>query len=911
VSTFLAEVAQQIKYKANEKICCVVPSGRAANELKKHFISLNPGTSILPRISTFNVLVDELVNTYSPNKLFIELALYQAYRAKTSDEKPSNFEKFQLWGNSLLQDFNEVIRQLQNPAEVFKNLAEYKDIEYWSHNQENQGEIQQKFNRFWKDIPSIFEYFSEILANKNWATAAMQQAQLATNFNQLNTNSETVYFIGFNAFSKAEEQIVEHFIQNGGKAFWDVSNLFSKHQNNEAYKFIAPYKEKVGHVFIEHKALEENKDISIHNTPLELGQVYIACEILKNLSTEELSQTLLVLPKESNLQALLNALPENVSQLNITMGLSIEQNPFYPILKNILQLYSQLKNEFVDTVLLKNTLSVFKPYFQEIANSTIFQLETPSITNVLAKELINDLPSTFDFLKNINEESASSNLIGKLPSIINLLQCIAKGSKQSSFTHIKSAIIKTKNSLINIINALEEELSIAQTTDLILNSIKQEQVDIIGDPGLGLQIMGMLETRALDYKRIIFLDTNEGAMPPKITENSLIPFDLKKYYGLNLPDHKQAIFAYYFMRLLNRASDIHLIHNNLSEGLTSGEMSRYIRSLKFMAAKFKSVWNIKTNSWASALQKNDGKENSILFTEEQKHQFLKNQGSKISASGLNSWFTCKRDFYNTYLLGLKEPKKTGIDAATYGRIIHKALEDGFSYILSEKDAYLGTSSYSEIEKRTLAALPAAFAKYATFLPDLNSGEAKLKHDIAAEQLKSFLAIDKARIAEAEKKGIKVQLLSLEQEATQQIGEITYDGSTYPIRILGYMDRVEKHQDHIKVIDYKTGKVTPQDLAIKDFELIYKSEKMDGKARQLLFYGALFNNPSNLPISSNIYSFVNITAGLLGLNQKNNTVMITPDLSKQIKQEVIETIQDILNTKVVEHNTKATYCKFCD
>ena len=911
MSTFLAEVAQQIKYNPNEKICCVVPSGRAANELKKHLITLNPGTSILPKIATFNVLVDEYVSTYSTNKLFIEHALYQAYKAKTSDEKPSNFEHFQLWGNSLLQDFNEVVRQLQNPAEVFKNLADYKDIEHWSHAQEYQGEIQLKFNKFWSDIPIIFEQFAIILKEKNWATAAMQQADLAKNFTALNSTSEKVYFIGFNAFSKAEEEIVEHFIALGGKAFWDVSSIFSQHKNNEAYKFIAPYKGKEGHIFVEHNALEQEKNLTIHNTPLELGQVFIAADILRNLSAEELSQTVLILPKEVNLQALLNALPDNVKLLNITMGLSLEQNPFFPILKNILTLYTQLAKEVVESQLIKNTLTVFKVAHPSIATSTIFSIESPTIEQSLVKQAFEDLPITFDFFKGISDKSKSLDLIKTLPQITSLLQCLAKGSKQSAYTHIKSAIAKTQNTLLNIIDALEEELSLNQTTDLIINNIKQEQIDIIGDPGLGLQIMGMLETRALDYKRIIFLDTNEGAMPPKITENSLIPFDLKKYYNLNLPDHKQAIFAYYFMRLLNRSTDIHLIHNNLSEGLTSGEMSRYIRSLKFIATKFKSAWTINTNSWAKSIQNQNTEEKVISFTNEQKHLFLKSSANKISASALNSWFTCKRNFYNNYLLNIKEPSKTGIDAATFGEIIHKALEVGFKHIIDEQGGILKTTNYPQIEMKTLAALPAAFEEFAPFLPNTNTGEAKLKMDIAKEQLKSFLTIDKTRIANAEKAGVPVQLLSLEQKDTKQIGEITYDGITYPIGIVGFMDRVEKHQDHIKIIDYKTGKVVPQDLLIKNPESIYRSEKMNGKARQLLFYGALFNNAHNLPISSNIYSFVNMKSGLLFLNEKGKEILVTKNLSNDVSQEIIATIEDILSTETIEHNPKAKYCAFCD
>ena len=909
MQTFLSEVAKQINPKQAEVITCVVPSSRAANELKKQFAAKANNTTFLPRIVTFSSFVDSLVNTYVPHKIFLEFALYSAYKACTKDHTSTDFENFQTWGNSLLQDFNEVIRQLQNPQVVFKNLAEFKEIEHWSHSieEKEQGDLQQKFNRFWEDIPAIFTHFNATLSKNAWATAAMQQADLATNFTSYVKENEQVNFIGFNAISKAEAKIIEHYLNQGGKAFWDSSDLISANPKNEAYKFIGKQKGEQN-IIINYQAIADQKELTIHSTSLGLGQVFVATQLIENLSDEELNKTLVILPDENKLQALLNALPNNVKALNITMGLSIENNVYYPTLKNLLQLIQELHSASVSSNTLKNSLSFFDT-IAEVKKSKAFAIESPIVNPKDLQAIYSDLPFQFDFLKSISE---TSDVLAEVKELITLLDFANIKNKSNQKEQIKSALLKALNSLQIIISLLPEKLNAKQVIDLILSAIKQEQTDILGDPGIGLQIMGMLETRALDFERIILLDCNEGAMPPKINDLSLIPFDLKKYFGLSLPEDKQAIYAYYFMRILSRAKTVHFTHNNLSEGVNAGEQSRYLRFLSYFHKNNTTNWLLNKKVWSNPQSKTNESQIATTFTNEQKQFFLETRGSKISASALNTWATCPLDFFNTYILNLREEDKKEIDSALYGTILHDVLEHGYTTILTKNNGVLTTEDFLDIERNCKAIFEQTFKKNTPFISDYTSGDAKLKYELAFEQLIEFLKEDKKRISSLNKAGKTVKIIGLEKKYTTAIGSVTLNGKDFPIDLHGIIDRIEQHDDVIHIIDYKSGKAEKSKLSISQKADLAFSSKIDGKLRQLLSYLVLFDNTKQLKLSAHIISFVKLKSGLLSVNTSKTPVMtFSPSDVETLKAEIVDYIQEIVNTEELVHQGGMfSYCNFC-
>lgn len=926
MSTFLTKTAQHLiqTYGNSLSDCCVVlPNKRAGLFLKQQLSKLIDKPIWLPPIIGAEDLIEDLSNTEIIDNLTQLFELYEVYTK--IEKQPESFEEFSKWGQILLHDFNEIDRYLIPTEPFFKTINDVRAIEVWNLGEHELSTIQQNYLAFWKQMGALYDGFHQHLSANNKAyqgkafrIVAEKMLENPTVYIEQNIKWNKVIFVGFNALTIAEETIISELKkQNKAEILWDADEYYLNDSLQESGMFLREFKKKeifTPFNWVTDKFKTEQKNIHIVGIPQSIGQAKYLTTIFKEINSENnYKDTSVVLAEESLLVPVLESIPSEISSINVTMGYPIKNAP----LSNFFEIY-------FNTLLNANRFgkSTQLTYHYKDLNKL---LQLPLAQIVFGEEnckkvLAHIIQHNWVFINKEKLDVINNMLPFQLFPIYTLEQtlnnCLAfieKGKNHYSeiITTNGSAKLELEylfhfSKLFNQIKLLSSKYQVIEGVKTFINIYRQLlsnlTIELYGEPLQGLQVMGMLETRNIDFKNVILLSTNEGILPSGKTFNSFIPFDIKRAF--NLPTHieKDAVYAYHFYRLVQNAENIYILYNTETNEFGSGEKSRFVTQIENELVDFPNI-TISDKIITYPTVTKGFEQYKIEKSEQVLAKITAFFKRGVSPSALNTFMNCPLDFYYKYVLRINEVDEVEetVEVSTFGTVIHNVLETLYKPFLVNK-LVLTAADVEKMQGQVEELTTAAFIAEKFSANDLKSGKNLITFNIALDYINSFLK-NEIRFLNTEKPQLLIK--QLEKEFRYQL-----DFNQTSVLLKGKADRIDSFGNKVRILDYKTGSVEPRDLSIKVMEDVLDKQK----AFQVLFYAYLYSKENDVSNTA-------LNSGIVALKKKSDIYLpftlakedsITPENLVDFEKILLQLLDGMMDTSVpFEHNKKAKYCLYCN
>lgn len=785
------------------------------------------------------VSISELFRSLSPwevgDPVKLVCELYKIFRRET--QSTETLDDFYFWGEMLISDFDDADKNKVDTDELFSNLQDLRNImdDYTFIDDEQEEAIRQFFQNFsierrtalkerfislWDVLGNIYKGFRESLASQNIAYEGMMYRHVIEHLDVDKLPYEKYVFVGFNVLNKVEHTLFTQ-LKDAGKAvfYWDYDEFYMKENRqavtHEAGEFIrrnlrdfpSPLS---GELF---KNLSKPKEVHYIASSTENAQArYLPQWIRNNLTTPE-KETAVVLCNEALLQPVLHSLPAEVKHVNITMGFPLSQTPVYSFLIALLELHTHGFNFKSGRYTFQSVVTLLKhPYTRQLTGQAEL-LEKELTRNNRFYPLPGELGKDEFLTRLFTPLSGNLNLCIRLSEtlqqVAGIYQANTSGTEDTdAFNQLYRESLFKAYTTINRFRTLieEDELTVQSETfrRLLVKVLSATNIPFHGEPAIGMQVMGVLETRNLDFRHLVLLSVNEGQLPKSGGDSSFIPYNLRKAFGMTTVEHKIAVYAYYFYRLLQRAERITLMYNTSSDGLNRGEWSRFM--LQFLIEWPHPI----TRQFLEAGQSPQGtspitveKTPDVMRRMQSLFDVRANPKAKFSPSALNYYLDCPLKFYYRYVAGLSAPDEVSaeIDSATFGSIFHYAAEHIYKDLTTHgkvinKEA-LETLLRNEVKLQDY--VDTAFKKLFFNVPQNEkpeyNGVQLINSAVIARYLKQLLQND-LRYA-------PFTFIASEMEVDEPIDIQTPKG-VIKSRIGGIIDRMDSKDGTLRIVDYKTG-----------------------------------------------------------------------------------------------------------
>lgn len=785
------------------------------------------------------VSISELFRSLSPwevgDPVKLVCELYKIFRRET--QSTETLDDFYFWGEMLISDFDDADKNKVDTDKLFSNLQDLRNImdDYTFIDDEQEEAIRQFFQNFsierrtalkerfislWDVLGNIYKGFRESLASQNIAYEGMMYRHVIEHLNVDKLPYEKYVFVGFNVLNKVEHTLFTQ-LKDAGKAvfYWDYDEFYMKENRqavtHEAGEFIrrnlrdfpSPLS---GELF---KNLSKPKEVHYIASSTENAQArYLPQWIRNNLTTPE-KETAVVLCNEALLQPVLHSLPAEVKHVNITMGFPLSQTPVYSFLIALLELHTHGFNFKSGRYTFQSVVTLLKhPYTRQLTGQAEL-LEKELTRNNRFYPLPGELGKDEFLTRLFTPLSGNLNLCIRLSEtlqqVAGIYQANTSGTEDTdAFNQLYRESLFKAYTTINRFRTLieEDELTVQSETfrRLLVKVLSATNIPFHGEPAIGMQVMGVLETRNLDFRHLVLLSVNEGQLPKSGGDSSFIPYNLRKAFGMTTIEHKIAVYAYYFYRLLQRAERITLMYNTSSDGLNRGEWSRFM--LQFLIEWPHPI----TRQFLEAGQSPQGtspitveKTPDVMRRMQSLFDVRANPKAKFSPSALNYYLDCPLKFYYRYVAGLSVPDEVSaeIDSATFGSIFHYAAEHIYKDLTTHgkvinKEA-LETLLRNEVKLQDY--VDTAFKKLFFNVPQNEkpeyNGVQLINSAVIARYLKQLLQND-LRYA-------PFTFIASEMEVDEPIDIQTPKG-VIKSRIGGIIDRMDSKDGTLRIVDYKTG-----------------------------------------------------------------------------------------------------------
>ena len=865
------------------KVIIILPNKRSRIFLKQEISKIVKKTIFSPLIydiEEFMSLVSG-INKISDTELLFEF--YNIYLNQTKKDNQQTFEEFISWAKTLLRDFSEIDRELCDTNSLFDYLNAFKDLTHWS-NYEEETDLIKNYKEFWGKIKLYHNDLKAKLLNVGMGYQGLIYREACEQILSYTENRKNIkhIFIGFNALSKSESEVIQEIVNSNGEIYWDIDKALINSDYNNASLFIESYlKEwpyyKKNNIQVTSNEYKKEKNIQATGTPKNIGQVKYVGELLHSMGKDELNNTAVVLGDEKLLIPLLNSIPSNVKNINVTMGYPLKNSNVYSFFYLLINIHTKNQNSF---------------YYKSIISLVSHELISPILNNGLdLREKIRQENLIYMSKKDIIDLDKENHLIYELlfskwtnavdgiSSCLKLMDLIKKYySENPENDFINLELLYHINKIFLQINNSCEKLDYLKNINSLKIIFKElcemNTSPFSGEPVKGLQIMGMLETRLLNYKNIIVTSVNEGILPVGNNNSSFIPFEIKKANELQTFKEKDSVFAYHFYRLIKRAQNIWLIYNTEPDAMNNGEQSRFITQIEV-----EGIHSVNKNILISKTPVKQSVEPSYSKTKLVQEKLSSIVENGISASMLCLYAMDQIKFFETYILGLKEEKiEETIASSTIGNIVHDSLEIIYK-------GYVGKRlKIEDLEKMNKLVSTTVKDVIKNYMREENNN--KGKNVIIIETVKKYVE----RVIEIDRKVVEnendLRIIAVEKEFETKIK----DGSKkYKIR--GKIDRVDQVNGELRVIDYKSGKkISRRDVTIKENDEITK-EKGIYNLQLLIYMLGTEKEFKGKRIKSGIINLKNISDGViegifngetsLGSNELNNYKVLIIDLITRI------------------------------
>lgn len=868
---FLSQTAAAIlrDYSDLQNIGIILPSRRAAVFLKKELSQHITKPVWSPYINTIEDFLLQNLNWEQADQPTLVFSLYESY-VQVAHKPHESFAEFSQWAHLLLADFNEIDRYLVDAKSLFSYLADVERIKKWDLKPEGElTDFVKNYLHLWEMLPELYEAFTQKLRTTGKVYQGMAYREMALALDQkialVGEKFHKLIFVGFNALNTAEEKIFSSLYHEGlADFYWDVDNYYFEDKNQEAGSFLR--KSKLVKELIEKKDFKWKHD-SLSTTPKNIQIINVGGRHLQGMAANaavldfmeqtttpvEPQEMAVVLADEELLPVFLNNLAQDIGSLNITMGLPLHITPvagFFQLLLDMFQEfeYTQRKDRN------KNPAFHFQKW-DDLLSHPFFRTWAEDV--LLIEDLRQQIREQNRIFISANDLSHWSK--GKLKAKVLGFFNRTAGSPLKEFwqqfailaedLHMlrqnKDSILQALFGFFKLYNRLSALMAeypyvkdLKTGVRFYRDLVRSESLDLYGEPLSGLQVMGMLETRTLDFKKLIITSLNEDILPQGRSENSLVPFDIKREFGLPTYLEKDAVFAYHFYRLLQRAEDVVLIYNGISEGLGSGEPSRFIRQLELELGRANRQVSFTHRNPAFQVEP-ETKVDEIAKTPSIMKRLEEMAQKGFSPTALIDYVNDPLEFYKKRVLGLKEADEVeevaGYD--TQGNAVHHLLEKFYSREidgkLKAKSVLMSSDPVFEQNEADIRRQVVDWLTSEAHVNDLDTGKNLLIREILTGMVVNFLRKEKEELQKLESEGLQLSLLGLEQNIKSSIQ--LEDGRKIVLK--GVIDRIDRIGNEVRIIDYKTGFVEDKNVKISEMAEL-RQPKDKNKSIQLLMYAWL-------------------------------------------------------------------------
>ncbi|HEY0046609.1 MAG TPA: PD-(D/E)XK nuclease family protein [Flavobacterium sp.] len=869
-------------------VTVILPNRRAKVFLVEELKNAASKNLFAPEIISIEQFVSDISAIRAVDNIEVLFAFYNVYQGliPLNDQQP--FESFANWAKTLLQDFNEIDRYLLDPNKILTYLKDIEDIKKWGIEVEEKTKLLESYIDFWKMLPEYYYRLYDYLLQQGKGYQGMIYREAIKNLDHFSvTNTRTFVFAGFNALNAAEEKIFQHLLAVGqAHVYWDIDEVFLKDTYHDAGLFTRRFKNHWNH----YKSnpfewiatnFKNSKNIEVIGTPKTIGQAKIVGNIIEKIiaanGSAGLDKVAVVLGEENLLVPMLYSLPSEIDALNITMGYSARNNPVQILIAKIFKLHSHTLTRDASAYLMyyKDVLDVLShPLFEPFAGTKplIRAINANNYTFITHNRLLelhgeqNDLFQLAFYKWTGTAIEVAKRMAEFLLLLKNNLS--ADNEEEKITKAFVYAVFKVMNKISSYFESNPAVASIETLHAVYRQTIDLAEVSFEGEPLTGLQIMGVLESRVLDFETIIVTSMNEGKFPAGKSNNSFIPYDVKREYNLPTFKEKDAIYTYHFYHLLQRAKNVYLLYNTDSEGLDGGERSRFITQLEVENMPAHNLTQTIYNAYVPEAARTPlivPKSDAVMTRLER----IAEDG--FSPSALTSYIRDPLKFYFQKILRIQEVDEVeeSIALNTLGTVIHAVLHVLYTPLIGQT---LTVKALEDMLKKVDAEVVVQFVVIYKE-GNIKKGRNLLAYEVAKRNIQKFIKMEMQEAIEHD-----IQILALEKTYEKILN---HPSLPFPVKIRGNVDRVERRNNKLRIIDYKTGRVETSDLCLKQWEGLIDEPKND-KIIQLLAYAfASGEHFQSEDVEVGIYSFKNMKSGFMQFEYHENKVKI-----KEVNQEIL-------------------------
>lgn len=907
-----------IKNYANclQDVCIVVPNIRAKIHLNNAIIGRFKKLVIMPQILSSVEFITELISVIKPISIIdnntLLLNFFDVYSKNNAD---CDFDNFIKWAPIALKDFNELDMYMADIESTFTYISEEKAIDLWAPDKKELTDIERNYINFFSSLHKYYDELRKALLNNNIAYSGLAYRYAAENIERIAemVNWDKVVFAGFNALSKSEIEVIDCLYRNGkADMLWDADKYYVENDIQEAGYFLRKHFKKWNKTACTFDDMSKKKEINIISSPGNIQQAMMVGDILRNNKLDK-NKTAIVLSDENLLLYTLNCIPEEYKDVNITMDAPVNSNPISTLYSSIINLHARagvkdgieydqndlkkvVDNHVFRSLVKKMGLSI-KDY-DELC--VAYRIDTASLISKCGSNVV---------LENIF--NSWNNSTSRCIEVLNGLSSQLREIYSEDMYVVEYEIVESIDKLLSDVKCQLSAFKFLEKFDIFAamssNFLRELSVSFIGEAMKGLQIQGILETRLLDYENIIMLSVSDNNIPKNEINSSFLTYSTHSFCKLPTVHEKNAIYAYHFYRLLQRAKKIFLIYDSSTSDIGAKEPSRYIKQLINELGNYSSEITIKQSSFGDKTicgNKNKIEVKKDKFIIKLIDDFFENK--KLSPSALNIYLTCPLKFFYSSILNVSDSNKENtIDSKVLGIVTHGALQQLYSpYKGQLLDRY-----FNVIESKVEGSIEKWLNDKKI---DYKKGKNLLLHEIIKKYVYNQISKDK------EKRGLKI--LEMERYYIIKIEVSMKDNSRRCFELKGILDRIEEVEGDIRIMDYKTGSV--EEAALNMFDYLDSGMKPNLnnylKIVQLLFYALLFlrTHSNYKSVKSGLYSIrysdSKLYEKMLESGSSNGGVDIEEDDVNDFVSNVIEpAIRDIYDVdKPFTQCEDETACKYC-
>ncbi len=908
MTSFIFDVLKDLETQSKDvsKLSLILPNKRAGIFLKMEWSKLNKTTGFLPQIIAIETFIEELsqLRLLSNTELIFEF--YEVYLELTPLNERDSFDSFSKWAPIVLQDFNEIDRYLIPQNQIFEYLSAIQEINHWSL-EPNSTPLIKGYLSFWKKVQAYYAKFTAHLLQKGEGYQGLIYREAVENLEAYIQNhpEKSHVFLGFNALNASESTIIQELLQQDkAKIYWDIDQTFLDTPQHDAGYFIRQHQKTWNHFKSQPFKWVSNyytkpKNISVVGTPKNIGQVKYVGALLQQLYTEnKLQNTALVLGNEDLLIPILNSIPSCIEDINITMGLPLKQIPFSAFIDQWFQLHKEPSSlyyyqDVIGVLSHQFVRPLFQTQDQDAAQLIITTIKHQNLISLSKDQIIAIAPDHKDNLE-LLFDTCNDQPNTAIERVLTLIFKLKDHYTKSKNNHLLALeYLYRFSEIFNHLRRLNSNYSYITSIKVLQGIYKEllslETLDFKGQPLKGLQIMGMLESRVLDFETVIIVSVNEGVLPAGKTNNSFIPFDVKIENGLPTYKEKDAVYTYHFYRLLQRAKNTHIIYNTEPDVLSGGERSRFITQLEFEAHHNLDHKIVIPETPQITPQLLTVKKTPEIISK------LKTVAAKgFSPSSLSQYIRNPIDFYNQKILGIKDEVllEETVAANTFGSIIHNTLEAFYKPFIGK---VLEPSMLTDLKSKINDTVSYYF-KELYKEGDITQGLNLISFEIAKRYVSNFLAYELACINKGDE--IIIEAIESKMAVAIEISELQT-----PIQLIGTIDRIDVCNGTRRIIDYKTSQVSQSEMELVHWDDITSDYKAYSKSFQIMTYAYMLNTeaPFTTPVEAGIISFKNLKSGLLKFAKKDKpgayahkTTVLSTDLLVRYEHELKTLILELFN-----------------